>query len=250
MIEPILEVQSLSKRYGDFYANRDVNLQVMGDTVHAVIGPNGAGKTTLFNCLAGATSTSEGRILFEEDDITGEAEHDRPGLGIGRSFQITSLFPELTVLENLRLSGQALNPSRAMAFWHPVPHDGPDTFHAHEVLERLGMSHMAEKTAETLSHGQQRMLEIGMALMARPRLLLLDEPTSGMGVDDIPQVINLIRNLRKICTILLIEHNVGLVSEVCDRVTVLQNGEVIADGTPAEVAANEKVKLAYLGEEL
>ncbi|MEH6579053.1 MAG: ABC transporter ATP-binding protein [Amphritea sp.] len=250
MIEPILEVKGLSKRYGDFYANRDIDLIVMADTVHAVIGPNGAGKTTLFNCLAGAVATSEGQIVFEENEITGAAEHARPALGIGRSFQINSLFPELSVLENLRLAGQALNPGRGLVFWHPVPHDCPDTFHAHEILERLGMEQLAYKEAETLSHGQQRMLEIGMALMARPRLLLLDEPTSGMGVDDIPQVISLIKSLRQICTILLIEHNVGLVSEVCDRVTVLQNGEVIADGTPSEITSNEKVKSAYLGEAL
>lgn len=250
MIEPILEVKSLSKRYGDFYANRNVDLKVMADTVHAVIGPNGAGKTTLFNCLAGAVAASDGHIIFEENEIAGEAEYARPELGIGRSFQITSLFPGLSVLENLRLAGQALKPAKGLVFWRPVPHDCPDTFHAHEVLERMGMQHLAQKEAETLSHGQQRMLEIGMALMARPRLLLLDEPTSGMGVDDIPQVISLIKKLREICTILLIEHNVGLVSEVCDRVTVLQNGEVIADGTPREVAANEKVKLAYLGEAL
>ncbi len=250
MSKTLLKISSLSKRYGDFYANRKVDLTVKADTVHGVIGPNGAGKTTLFNCLAGAVTSSEGSIVFDGLDITHEPEHARPIFGIGRSFQITSLFLELNVLENLRLAGQALNPIKGFVFWHPVSTDTAESRYAEEVIEHLGFSALAEKEVQTLSHGQQRMLEIGMALMAKPKLLLLDEPTSGMGVDDIPLVINLIKKLRNSCTILLIEHNVGLVSQVCDTVTVLQNGEVIANGTPLEIAANEKVQSAYLGEAL
>lgn len=250
MSKILLKVSALAKRYGDFYANRNVHLEVKTGTVHGMIGPNGAGKTTLFNCLVGAVKASEGQIIFDGQDITNEPEHARPMCGIGRSFQITSLFPKLSVTENLRLAGQALNPTKGFVFWHPVVHGTEESLYAQEVIESLGLYELAEKEVQTLSHGQQRMLEIGMALMAKPKLLLLDEPTSGMGVDDIPLVIHLIKKLRKSCTILLIEHNVGLVSLVCDMVTVLQNGEVIAEGTPEEVAGDEKVQSAYLGEAL
>ena len=250
MNNSILSTVRLTKRYGDFYANTDVSISVKSSSIHGIIGPNGAGKTTLFNCLAGTVSISSGEILLGGKAIHKLAQHRRPSLGMGRSFQVTSLFQELTVLENLRLAGQALSPTHGFVFWRTVSSRGSIIKYAKEVLERLGLEKEQGKLATELSHGQQRLLEVGMALMSKPRVLLLDEPTSGMGVDDVPQMIKLLQNLRKECTILVIEHNIRLVTEVCDKVSVLQAGKVIAEGTPQEVSENQLVKTAYLGEDL
>lgn len=250
MTNVILDVRDLSKKYGDFYALKNISMQVEKGRVHGVIGPNGAGKTTFFNCLAGTNMATSGTVMFEGRAIEKIPQHARPGIGMGRSFQVTSLFPELSVMENLRLAAQALHPSKSFVFWRAVPERDADIDYANHVLERLGFSGQQETLARALSHGQQRVLEVGMALMARPRLLLLDEPTSGMGIDDIPQMKSLLQALREECSILLIEHNIGLVTEVCDVVTVLQAGQVIAEGTPVEVSENESVKAAYLGEGL
>ncbi len=250
MTETLLEVRNLTKKYGDFYANTDVSMKVAKRSIHGVIGPNGAGKTTLFNALAGTVRPSEGEIIFENKRIEQLPQHERPRLGIGRSFQVTSLFPELSALENLRLAAQALEPMHGFIFWRPVIREDIDERHAESMIHRLGLEGVENTPVNALSHGQQRLMEVGMALMTRPLLLLLDEPTSGMGIDDVPQMIALLNNLREECTILLIEHNIRLVTEVCDQVTVLQAGEVIAEGTPDEVSENEKVKTAYLGEGL
>ena len=248
MTDIILDVQNMSKRYGAFAANTDISVSVGRGTIHGVIGPNGAGKTTFFNCLAGKVRTTSGSALLDGRDILRLPQHARPGLGIGRSFQVTSLFPELTVLENLRLAGQALHPSSGFVFWHHVHNSGPDVENAGSVISRIGLRAAPDTLVGELSHGEQRLLEFGMALMARPKLLLLDEPTSGMGIDDVPNMTNLLRSLRGECTVLLIEHNIQLVVDVCDRITVLQSGRVICEGTPAEVSENEAVKTAYLGE--
>ncbi|NVJ90793.1 MAG: ABC transporter ATP-binding protein [Methylocystaceae bacterium] len=248
MSSSLLSVINLTKKYGDFYANTDVNLNVKEGSIHGVIGPNGAGKTTLFNSLAGSTKPSSGKIIFDGQNIEHLEQYDRPILGIGRSFQVTSLFPDLTALENLRLASQAQEPARGFVFWHGITRKGFGQRRALHMLHRLGLDKQAQTPIKALSHGQQRILEVGMALMSEPSLLLLDEPTSGMGVDDIPQMINLLKQLREECTILLIEHNIRLVTEVCDQVTVLQAGKVISEGTPLEVSQDEKVKTAYLGE--
>lgn len=250
MVEVLLDVRNLTKRYGDFYALSDVTMQVEKGTVHGVIGPNGAGKTTFFHCIAGTSPSTCGEIVFERKNIEGLPQHARPGLGIGRSFQVNSLFPDLSVIENLRLASQALEPIHGFVFWRPVVHEDIDQRRAESVLHRLGLDGEEQTMVRALSHGQQRLLEVGMALMAQPHLILLDEPTSGMGVDDVPKMIELIKGLRGECTILLIEHNISLVSEVCDAVTVLQAGAVIAQGTPDQISQDEHVKSAYLGEEL
>lgn len=250
MDNPILSTIGLTKRYGDFYANTDVSISVKPASIHGVIGPNGAGKTTLFNCLAGTVSVSSGEILLGGKAIHKLGQHRRPSLGMGRSFQVTSLFQELTALENLRLAGQALLPAHGFVFWRAVTKRGSNIEYANYVLERLGLEKERNKLVIELSHGQQRLLEVGMAIMSKPRVLLLDEPTSGMGVDDVPQMIKLLKNLRDECTILVIEHNIRLVTEVCDKVSVLQAGKVIAEGTPQEISENQLVKTAYLGEDL
>ncbi len=249
MANPILQTIDLTKKYGDFFANTGVSINVMADTIHGVIGPNGAGKTTLFNCLAGTVPLTSGEIRLEGHEIGKKPQHVRPLLGMGRSFQVTSLFSDLTVLENLRLASQALHPAKGFVFWKHLPEVGADIDYAHHVLKRIGLDIEANTLVASLSHGQQRLLEVAMALMARPKVLLLDEPTSGMGIDDVPQMIKLLRSLRKECTVVLIEHNIHLVTEVCDIVTVMQLGTVIAEGTPAEISADEAVKTAYLGED-
>ena len=250
MPDPILQTKELSKRYGDFSAIADVDIQVMPGTIHGIIGPNGAGKTTLFNCLAGTVPISSGTILLEDRDIGRLPQHARPLIGIGRSYQVTNLFADLSVFENLRLAWQALKPAQGFVFWRPVSDTGAGADHVCSVIDRIGLNHEANTPVAALSHGQQRLTEVGMALTARPRVLLLDEPTSGMGIDDVPEVIKLLRSLRSECTIVLIEHNVGVVTEVCDVVTVMQGGSVIAVGTPEEISVDEKVKKAYLGEDL
>ncbi len=250
MSNRILATVGLTKRYGDFFANTDININVNNGTIHGIIGPNGAGKTTLFNCLAGTIPLTNGKILLEGQQIEKFSQHQRPALGIGRSFQVTSLFSDLSVLENLRLAAQALKPSHGFVFWKAVPEKSINIDQAYSVLIRLGLEKEKETLVRALSHGQQRILEVGMALMTKPRVLLLDEPTSGMGIDDVPEMIKLLRSLRSECTVVLIEHNIHLVTEVCDTVTVLQGGKVIADGTPEEVSNNEAVKVAYLGEDV
>ncbi|PHR91418.1 MAG: ABC transporter ATP-binding protein [Blastopirellula sp.] len=250
MADPILQTIDLTKKYGDFFANTEVSINVMADTIHGVIGPNGAGKTTLFNCLAGTVPLTSGKIRLDGREIGKKPQHVRPLLGMGRSFQVTSLFSDLTVLENLRLASQALQPAKGFVFWKSLPEVSADIDYAHHVLKRIGLDIETSTLAASLSHGQQRLLEVAMALMARPKVLLLDEPTSGMGIDDVPQMIKLLRSLRKECTVVLIEHNIHLVTEVCDIVTVMQLGTVIAEGTPAEISADEAVKTAYLGEDI
>ena len=246
----ILEVKDLVKRYGDFVATKDVSISVEPGSIHGVIGPNGAGKTTLFNCLAGTVETTSGQIILKGKDITKLPQHARPMAGLGRSFQVTSLFGDLSVFENLRLALQAMKPAKGFVFWKAVDSSGDIEVQISKVLKRIGLEDESDTIVSALSHGQQRLLEVGMALMAQPSVLLLDEPTSGMGIDDIPQMIKLLNELKQECTILLIEHNVGLVTEVCDTVTVIQGGSVISAGTPQEISRDEKVKAAYLGEDL
>ena len=246
----VLETRLLTKRYGDFVANTDINLSVNKGTIHGVIGPNGAGKTTFFNCLAGTVPTTSGQILFEGKDITKLAQHKRPLVGLARSFQVTSLFGDLSVFENLRLAHQALSPIKGFVFWRAAHETGSTAEAVEKVLERTALSAERDTLVSALSHGQQRVLEVGVALMSKPRVLLLDEPTSGMGIDDIPQMTRLLSELKNECTIVLIEHNVGLVTKVCDAVTVLQGGKVISEGTPQQISNDDKVKAAYLGEDL
>ncbi|MDR1947561.1 MAG: ABC transporter ATP-binding protein [Desulfovibrio sp.] len=249
MTDPcILKTENLSLSYGGFTAVDKVNLQVKHKTVHSVIGPNGAGKTSLFHCLTGGRRPTGGRILFKDEEITNKSAHARVGSGMARSFQITSLFQNLTVRENLRLASQGRDGNRALVFWRSVSARGEHQALADQVMERLGLTHKAGVAAGDLSHGQQRILEVGMALCGKPALLLLDEPTAGMGVNDIPMMTELIAELGKDYSVLLIEHNMGIVMSISDTITVMSRGNVLIEGKPAEIRADMRVREAYLGE--
>jgi len=246
--ETILHTQNLGKSYGMLHAVDDVSLSVESGTIHAVIGPNGAGKTTLFQCLTGGVRPTSGRVYFTGKNVTGMPAHNRVSIGMGRSFQLTSLFQELSAQENLRIAAQGRDGMRALAFWHGVERHQHHIDLANEILTRLGLESRAHLAAGELSHGQQRILEVGMALAAQPRMLFLDEPTSGMGVDDIPVMTKLIAELGRDHTILLIEHNMSIVMSISNKITVMHQGGILVEGSPEEVRADERVRSAYLGE--
>ena len=245
--QPLLQARGITKRFGKFVALHGVNLQIYPHTVHSVIGPNGAGKTTLFHTLTGTLPASEGNIVFDGHDITHEADHQRVQRGIARSFQVTSLFTNLSVRENLRLAAQGVHRSGAFDCWH-VPTGA--RAHADIVdtsMERMDRTRLASVTAGALSHGQPRRLEVGMTLAARPRAIFLDEPTSGMGIDDLDAMKHLIRGLRDDHTVVLIEHNMNIVMDISDTITVMQQGRVLVEGEPNEIRNDERVRAAYLG---
>ncbi|MDR2669119.1 MAG: ABC transporter ATP-binding protein [Desulfovibrio sp.] len=244
----ILTTENLSLSYGGFRAVDKVNLRVKRRTVHSVIGPNGAGKTSLFHCLTGGRRPTGGRILFKGEEITDRPAHARAASGMARSFQITSLFQNLTVRENLRLASQGRDGNGALVFWRSVNARKEHVEFADSIMERLGMVRKAAVAAGDLSHGHQRLLEVGMALCGKPELLLLDEPTAGMGVNDIPMMTDLIADLGKEYSVMLIEHNMGIVMAVSDTITVMSRGGVLVEGKPEEVRADPRVREAYLGE--
>lgn len=248
MSEILLETQDLALAYGGFRAVDGVNLSVKAGTIHSVIGPNGAGKTSLFHCLTGGRKPSEGWIRFDGADITHRPAHARVGIGMARSFQVTSLFQNLSVRENLRLASQGCDGDKALAFWRSVAAGRAHIARADRVMERLGLTAKAGTAAGDLSHGQQRVLEVGMALCGEPKLLLLDEPTSGMGIDNIPIMTHLIAELGKDHTVMLIEHNMSIVMTISDTITVMSRGQILVEGKPDEVRADERVRAAYLGE--
>jgi branched-chain amino acid transport system ATP-binding protein len=243
----LLEAIGVEKRYDKFAALGGVDLKVRANTVHSVIGPNGAGKTTLFHMLTGTKRVSGGRIVFDGVDVTHEPDHRRVQRGMARSFQVTSLFLSLAVRENLRLAAQGTAPGKALNCWHaPLgPRACADT--VARVLAKLGLERFADTPAGNLSHGQQRRLEVGMVLAARPKAVFLDEPTSGMGIDDLDDMKRLIRSLRDEHTVVLIEHNMNIVMDISDTVTVMQQGRVLAEGLPQQIRADERVRAAYLG---
>ncbi len=248
MSEILLETKGLALAYGGFRAVDGVDLSVKAGTIHSVIGPNGAGKTSLFHCLTGGRKPSEGSIVFAGTDITHRPAHTRVGIGMARSFQVTSLFQNLSVKENLRLAAQGCDGDKALAFWRSVAAGKAHLATADRVMERLGLTAKAETAAGDLSHGQQRVLEVGMALCGEPKLLLLDEPTSGMGIDDIPIMTHLIAELGKDHTVMLIEHNMSIVMTISDTITVMSRGRILVEGKPDAVRADERVRAAYLGE--
>jgi branched-chain amino acid transport system ATP-binding protein len=244
----ILKIENLSLSYGGFMALNDVTLQVARKTIHSVIGPNGAGKTSLFHCLTGGRRPSAGHIVFDGREVTHESTHTRVGVGMARSFQITSLFQNLTVRENLRLASQGRDGDGALVFWRSIFVRREHMNLADEIMERLALTAKANTAAGDLSHGQQRILEVGMALCAKPKLLLLDEPTAGMGVDDIPLMTRLIADLGKEFSVMLIEHNMGIVMSISNQITVMSQGRVLVEGKPEKVRVDQRVREAYLGE--
>ncbi len=245
----ILEAQHLRKQFEALVAVEDVSLQVRAGALHSIIGPNGAGKTTLFNLLSGTLKPTAGRVIYRGRDITPLPPHRIAHLGIGRSFQITNVFPNLTVLENVRLAAQAMGRDSLNLLANT---DGLKKYieRAQEAIELVGLKDKAEVLASTLPHGDKRKLEIGILLASDPQVLLLDEPTAGMASEQVPQLMALIARIRQSGnkTILLVEHNMDVVMNVSDAISVMHYGKILAEGTPAQIAANEQVQKAYLGE--
>jgi branched-chain amino acid transport system ATP-binding protein len=243
----ILAVQGLVKDFRGFRAVDGVDLRVEAETVHALVGPNGAGKTTLFNLLSGFLSPTAGRINFRGEDVTRLPPAERARRGMARSFQITSLFEQLPVLEHVMLAMQAAT-SLGYRFWQSERVLDRFREPAMAVLDRVGLRAAATYSAGSLPYGQKRTLEVALVLALDPPLLLLDEPTAGMSLEDVDRTIALIREVRAGRTVVLVEHNMGVVSSLADRVTVLQRGNVLAEGTYAEVRDDPRVVDAYLGE--
>jgi branched-chain amino acid transport system ATP-binding protein len=242
----VLATEGLSKSFGGLRAVRDVTLTLGRGELHAVIGPNGAGKSTFVNLLAGEFQPTAGRILLEGRDITATPMHRRAHLGIARSFQRTNILKAASVLENVRLAAQAvtLPPRRLLA----APSQAPELIdQAQQALTRSGLPYGHQRVAGTLSHGQQRQLEIAMTLASRPKVLLLDEPLAGMGQEEGERMAILLKSLAADHAVLLIEHDMDFVFKVADRMTVLVEGAVLASGKPADVRNNTAVQTAYLG---
>ena len=242
-----LAVRGLGKRFGGFAALRDVSFTVRARGIHAFIGPNGAGKTTLFNCLTGTLLPSTGRVVFAGRDITRLPPHRRARLGIARSFQVTNLFQNLSVFESLRLAAQAQSALASFDFLRPKERLVRARDAAEAVLARLALQRWRDVRAGELSHGQQRILEIGLALAGAPDTLLLDEPMAGMGVDDIATMQRLIAELGRAHTVVLIEHNMNVVLDVSDVISVMHQGSILAEGPPDAIRRDPAVRAAYLG---
>ena len=246
--EILLEAKNLRKEFGGLVAVDDVSMAIYAHTLHSIIGPNGAGKTTLFNLLSGMMDPTRGQVFYQGKDITGLAPHRRAHLGIGRSFQITNIFPNLTVLENVRLAAQAVGSDNFRMFHRagsfPVYEEK-----AREVLGRVGLQGREGVAAQVLPHGDKRKLELGIMLASGPHLLLLDEPTAGMSSEQVPALLDIIRAIMADGdkTIVLVEHRMDMVMSISDRITVMHQGQVLAEGSPHEIATNQTVQSAYLG---
>ena len=242
----VLAARGLCCRFGAFVAVNQVNLEVHHARVHALIGPNGAGKTTVFNLLTKFLQPTGGRITLLGRDITRMPPARVARMGLARSFQISAIFPHLSVLENIRIALQ--RPSHlAMQFWLPLARLDALNEGALALLRSVGLERECHRQAADLSYGQKRVLEIATTLALRPKVLLLDEPMAGMGREDIARVAELIRALAKTCAVLMVEHNLKVVADLCDHVTVLQRGEILAEGDYAAVSEDERVRAAYMG---
>jgi branched-chain amino acid transport system ATP-binding protein len=246
--EPLLAVSELRKSFGALRASDGISLEVRSGETHAVIGPNGAGKTTFISELAGNLIPDSGQIRFSGEDITALPAPRRARKGLARSFQITSVYPEFSALQNVALAVQA-HAGHSFRFWRDARSDPALTEPARRVLEQVGLKERINVLAANLAHGEQRQLEVAMALAAGPRLLLLDEPMAGMGIEESQRMITLLSSLKRRQTIVLVEHDMDAVFRLADRISVLVYGRVIATGTPEEVRANAEVRAAYLGED-
>ena len=244
---PLLETRSLTKEFRGFRAVSEVSLRVADGTVHALVGPNGAGKTTLFNLLTGFLTPSSGQILFRGDDITGKQPEQIAHLGIARSFQITSLFDQMSLVDHLELA-LASPTGMGYRFWRSNAQLRRFRERAMELLDEVGLGDRAGQAAGSLAYGQKRALELALALALDPRLLLLDEPTAGMGLEDVDRTIALVKKVAAGRTVVFVDHNMHVVGSLADTVTVLQSGQVLAEGTYEQVRGDERVITAYLGQ--
>ncbi|HET7191778.1 MAG TPA: ABC transporter ATP-binding protein [Pseudolabrys sp.] len=244
----LLRVENLAKRFGGIVATDDLDFAIPEGELHAVIGPNGAGKTTLIAQLSGQLAPDFGRIQFAGNDITALPMHARSLLGLARSFQITSLFPDLTVLDNVALAVQA-HAGHSFRFWRNARSEAELRDPARAALDRVGLGARANLPASALSHGEHRLLELAMALASKPRMLLLDEPMAGLGPEESARMVIMLRDMKKELTILLVEHDMEAVFALADRITVLVYGRVIASGKPHDIRNNAQVRDAYLGEQ-
>ena len=243
----LLETRELTKSFGALTAVNGVNLRVEAGTLHSIIGPNGAGKTTLFNLLTGQFPPSAGRILFDGRDVTGTRAHRIAHLGLARSFQRTNVFPAFTLLDNVWVAAFACAPSWRGLLWKRTEGYAEVTARARQALTDVGLIAKENQVAREISHGEQRQLELAIALAAAPRVLLLDEPAAGLSPEETRRMVALVRTLKGRYTIVLIEHKMDIIMSVSDRISVMHFGSLIAEGTPQEIQRNPEVRRAYLG---
>ncbi len=241
----LLRTERLTRAFGSLVAVDGVDVTIRRGELRSIIGPNGAGKTTFFRLISGEMTPSSGRIFFGERDITGLPQHAVARLGIAKSYQITNVFPHLSVHENVRVAVQG--PVRAFDFWSRADRLDDVRARASALLQTVGLTAKSDELAAHLSHGAKRHLEIGIALAAEPTLLLLDEPTAGMSPEETDETMRLIRTLAAGRTVILVEHKMKVVMKISDRITVLHQGQVLAEGTPEEIRANARVQQTYLG---
>src|SRR5271165_3849838 len=241
---PLLVIEELTIRFGGLTALNRVNFAVERGEIRAVIGPNGAGKSTFFNCLTGVLRPSSGRILFDGDDVTGLSPDRISRKGIARSYQITNILPNATVLENVRIAAQSRRHSWSLLAHYRAYRDVIEK--AEAALDSVGLGSKKDELAANLSHGEQRNLEIGIALATEPQLLCLDEPTAGMSAAETQDIVALVQRIAEDLTILIVEHDMQVVMELAERITVLHYGEILAEGTPAEIQQNPRVLEVYL----
>lgn len=248
-MDVILETFNLSKVFGSLVAVDDVSIQIKRGSTHSIIGPNGAGKTTFFNLLTGNHKPTRGSVRFNGQDITHLPVHRRAHIGIGRSFQITNIFPNLTVLENVRLAVQSLRGGN-FKMWRRINPTDAETSRALEMLDLIRLREAAYLPANVLPHGGKRKLELAILLAADPELLLLDEPTAGMASEQVPELMKIIGDIARSGekTVVMVEHNMNVVMGISDRITVMNAGSVLTEGTPKEIAADKTVQSVYLGE--
>ena len=248
MADAVLDARALTRRFGGLVANDNVSLALQRGELHALLGPNGAGKSTLINLLSGDLAPTSGRIFYRGDEISRLSADRRSRLGIGRSYQKTNIFPAFTAFENCRLAAQSRTP-RGWSIFADAEADAPSCDRAQQALALTGLDARADRMAGTLSHGEQRQLEIAMVLATEPNVLLLDEPLAGMGAEESKRMVEMLRGLTEGRAILLVEHDMDAVFALADRITVMVDGQVLESGPPAQIRASAAVQRAYLGHE-